>query len=64
MNNLLETASVTTKFIPAPPPTDPAIPPSIYGIEVNADQTVEWEWLKLPDGNRVVTSYKIVKSVL
>jgi hypothetical protein len=43
----------------APPPTDPEIIPSIYSIELREDQEVEWHWTHLPDGNAVVTGYKI-----
>lgn len=44
----------------APPPTDPSIPPSIYWIELRFDQVVEWRWMELPDGNRVVTDFKVL----
>ena len=44
----------------APPPTDPSIIPSIHSIELQINQTVEWLWTDLPDGNRVVTGYKII----
>lgn len=44
----------------APPPTDPLIFPSIYYIELQLDQAVEWVWTDLPDGNRVVTDYQII----
>jgi hypothetical protein len=43
----------------APAPTDPAIIPSIYSIELRKDQRVEWLWTQLPDGNQVVTGYKL-----
>jgi hypothetical protein len=44
----------------APPPTDDSIIPSIYWIELPINQKVEWVWTDLPDGNRVVTGYKII----
>jgi hypothetical protein len=44
----------------APPPSDPSIIPSIYAIELQNNQKVEWVWTQLPDGNRVVTGYKII----
>ena len=44
----------------APQPTDPNIIPSIYWIEIEEWQKVEWRWTELPDGNRVVTGYQVV----
>jgi hypothetical protein len=44
----------------APSPTDPSIMPSIYCVELEEDLDVEWQWTCLPDGNRVVTDYKLV----
>jgi hypothetical protein len=61
--NALKTSPPTIQFVPAPPPTHPTIPPSIYGVKLNSTEKVEWEWLDLPDGNRVVTGYKILKAV-
>jgi hypothetical protein len=49
-----------TYIIDAPPPTDPSIEPSIYRIELATDSSVEWLWTVLPDGNRVVTGYRII----
>lgn len=43
-----------------PPPSAPYLFTSIYSITLNADQDVEWLWLELPDGNRVVINYKII----
>lgn len=57
----LEQAQKNTYIVPAPPPTDLSIIPSIYWIEVRNDQDVEWQWTELPDGNRVVTNYKIIQ---
>jgi hypothetical protein len=51
--------STRKKIVLAPPPSTSSIPPSIYSIEINEDEEVEWHWLDLPDGNRVVTNYKI-----
>ena len=48
------------KIVYAPPPSDSSLFPSIYSIEINEDEEVEWQWLELPDGNRVVTNYKIL----
>jgi hypothetical protein len=48
-----------TRFVEAPSPTAPYIIPSIYGIELHEDEEVEWCWLDLPDGNRVVIDCKI-----
>ncbi len=48
------------KIVYAPPPSDSSLLPSIYSIEINEDEEVEWQWLELPDGNRVVTNYKIL----
>lgn len=43
----------------APPPSDSSIIPSIHCIEVEEDIEVEWLWTTLPDGNRVVTGYRL-----
>ncbi len=48
------------KVVYAPPPSDSSIFTSIYSIEINEDEEVEWQWLELPDGNRVVINYKIL----
>jgi hypothetical protein len=48
------------KIVKTPAPSDPSIIPSIYCIELDCDEEVEWQWLELPDGNRVVTNYKII----
>jgi hypothetical protein len=58
--NLKHLPKEDKKVVEAPPPSDPSIIPSIYCIELDEDQEVEWHWLELPDGNRVVTDYKIV----
>ena len=44
------------KVVYAPPPSDSSLFTSIYSIEINEDEEVEWQWLELPDGNRVVTN--------
>ncbi len=48
------------KVVYAPSPTDSSLFTSIYSIEIDEDMEVEWQWLKLPDGNRVVINYKII----
>ncbi len=48
------------KIVCAPPPSDLSIFTSIYCIEINENEEVEWQWLELPNGNRVVTNYKII----
>jgi hypothetical protein len=60
MNNLAKAEQKNTYIVHAPPPTDPDIIPSIYWIEVAKDIVVEWLWTHLPDGNRVVTGYKLI----
>ncbi|MBE9043944.1 hypothetical protein IQ255_05915 [Pleurocapsales cyanobacterium LEGE 10410] len=49
-----------TKVVYAPSASDSYLLTSIYSIEIDADRGVEWKWLELPDGNRVVTDYKII----
>ena len=49
-----------TKVVYAPSPSDSSLFTSIYSIEINEHEEVEWQWLELPDGNRVVTNYKII----
>ena len=48
------------KVVYAPSPSDSSPFTSIYSIEINEDEEVEWQWLELPDGNRVVINYKIL----
>ncbi len=48
------------KVVYAPFPTDSSLFTSIYSIEIDEDEEVEWQWLELPDGNRVVINYKII----
>ena len=48
------------KTVYAPAPSDSSLFTSIYSIEINEEEEVEWQWLELPDGNRVVTNYKIL----
>ena len=48
------------KVVYAPSPSDSSLFTSIYSIEIDEDEEVDWQWLELPDGNRVVTNYKIV----
>ncbi|MGF1539559.1 MAG: hypothetical protein ACFCU5_03765 [Pleurocapsa sp.] len=49
-----------TKVVYAPPPSNSDLLSSIYSIEIAEDQEVEWQWLRLPDGSRVVIDYKII----
>ncbi|MEQ8970489.1 MAG: hypothetical protein RIE73_08845 [Coleofasciculus sp. C1-SOL-03] len=51
----------SVRVIYAPPPTDSSIPASIFSIQIKDDEDVEWYWTQLPDGNRVVTNYQLVK---
>jgi hypothetical protein len=60
MNNISDSRN-QKKVIAAPPPTNSEIIPSIYSIKINLDEEVEWQWLELPDGNRVVIDYKIIR---
>ena len=48
------------KVVYAPSPSDSSLFTSIYSIEINENEEVEWQWFELPDGNRVVTNYKII----
>jgi hypothetical protein len=49
-----------TKVVYAPSPSSSYLFTSIYSIEIYEDEEVEWKWLELPDGNRVVTNYRIL----
>jgi hypothetical protein len=60
MNPLKQKEKKNTYICYAPSPTDPAIIPSIYYIELKGDLEVEWVWTHLPDGNQVVTGYKLI----
>lgn len=44
----------------APLPSDSSIIPSIYSVTVKEHESVKWQWLEFPDGNRVVIDYEIV----
>ncbi len=48
------------KVVHAPPPSDSSLFTSIYSIEINEDEEVEWQWLEFPDGNRVVINFNIL----
>ena len=52
--------TTSTRVVFAPPPSAPYLFTSIYSITLYEDQEVEWKWLELPDGNRVVIDYKII----
>lgn len=60
MNSINNLSNTKTTII-APPPSDPEIPPSIYSVQINEGEAVEWQWLELPNGHRVVTNYSIYK---
>jgi hypothetical protein len=51
--------STKMKVVYAPPASDSALLTSIYSIMISEEQEVEWQWLYLPDGNRVVVDYKV-----
>jgi hypothetical protein len=59
--NGIDSQQKQTKIVYAPPPTDSSLCSSIYSIEIKENEEVEWQWLELPDGNRVVTDYKILR---
>lgn len=61
MESVIYSKHKETYVIHAPLPTAPSIEPSIYWIELAIDQAVEWLWTVLPDGNRVVTGYNIIR---
>ena len=48
------------KVVYAPSPSDSSLFTSIYSIEIDEGEEVDWQWLELPDGNRVVINYKII----
>jgi hypothetical protein len=48
------------KQIAAPLPSHPSIIPSIYTITIKENESVKWQWLEFPDGNRVVIDYEII----
>jgi hypothetical protein len=54
--------TIKTKIVYAPLPTDLDIIPSIISIEIQEEYDIQWFWTDLPNGNRVVTNYKIIKS--
>jgi hypothetical protein len=49
-----------TKVVYAPSPSNSDLFTSIYSIEIYEHEEVEWQWLELPDGSRVVTNYIIL----
>lgn len=58
--NSISDSTTKTRVVYAPPPSDPALFTSIYSIRLYENQDIEWQWLELPDGNRVVFNYKII----
>ncbi len=36
-------------------------PGSVLSVEVSNDEEVEWQWTHFPQGQNVITGYKIVK---
>ncbi len=56
----INSPSKQKKVVYAPSPSDPSLFTSIYSIEIDENEEVEWQWLELPDGNRVVTNYRII----
>lgn len=56
----IQTETKQTKVVYAPSPSSSDLFTSIYSIEIYEDEEVEWKWLELPDGNRVVTNYRIL----
>jgi hypothetical protein len=54
--------SNSKKIVNAPPPSDLSMFTSIYSIEIEEHQEVEWQWLELPDGNKVVTDYNVIQT--
>jgi hypothetical protein len=56
----IQTETKQTKVVYAPSPSSSYLFTSIYSIEIYEDEEVEWKWLELPDGNRVVTNYRIL----
>jgi hypothetical protein len=58
MNQQQRTRS-STRVIYPPLPTDPAIFPSIFSLEIREELEVEWQWTHFPDGNGVVTGYRL-----
>ena len=37
------------------------IPSTVISVELNENEEVEWIWTTYPNGQRVVTGYKIIK---
>jgi hypothetical protein len=58
--NTQNNSSNQKKQIQAPLPSDPSIIPSIYSITIKEHESVKWQWLEFPDGNRVVIDYQII----
>lgn len=56
----IQTETKQTKVVYAPSPSSSYLLTSIYSIEIYEDEEVEWKWLELPDGHRVVTNYRIL----
>jgi hypothetical protein len=52
-----------TVFAPQPVFVPPAEPPAnrVISVELNDDEEVEWGWTLLPNGQRYVSGYTIIK---
>ena len=57
---MIDRNATNTRVVCPTPPSAPYLFTSIYSITLKADRDVEWQWLELPDGNRVVIDYKII----
>lgn len=57
--NAIRQDLTSLRLVYPPPPTDTSLPASIFCLEIREEFEVEWQWTNLPDGNRVVTDYKL-----
>ncbi len=49
------------RVVQAPQAGNPSMPNSVLSVELSDDEEVEWQWTHFPDGQSIVTGYKIVK---
>lgn len=48
------------RVVTAPQPNNPSMPASVLSVELSNDEEVQWQWTHFPNGQSVVTGYKIV----
>ena len=59
--NLIEISNNKKRVVYAPRSDYSSIPASVVSVELSEDEDVEWLWTHYPNGQSIVTGYKIIK---